>query len=237
MRVAAIVLAAGEGKRFQGDIPKPLIPINKYPTLSYCLKALQGHRFIRDIIVVVNKGNAPGIRRLVTAHRIRKVTAIVNGGRLRQESVVNGLGAVGKDISFVLIHDGVRPFITPQMISAVISAAKRAGAAIVAVPVKATIKEVGQHRSRRGWRLRVIRTVPRQMLWEVQTPQVFRKEIIQMAFDKYGKQIVTDDAALVEKIGIPVEVVEGSYTNIKITTPDDLVIAEAVAGKRRGMCH
>jgi 2-C-methyl-D-erythritol 4-phosphate cytidylyltransferase len=142
MYVTAIVLAAGKGLRLKSKISKPLIVVNSKPLIIYCLNALSNHPYIKDIIVVANPKNLKKIYKVLRQYRIGKIKDIILGGKLRQDSVVKGLKAIDSRTELVLIHDAVRPFIDKEMISSVIKAAKIYGAAIVAVPVKATIKEV-----------------------------------------------------------------------------------------------
>lgn len=229
MYVTAIVLAAGRGLRFSSKIPKPLVKINSRPIIIYCLQALSKHRYIRDIIVVVNPKNSKGIISKIRKYRIAKVSRIVKGGRRRQDSVYHGLKAVDSRAELVLIHDVARPFIDKETISKAIREAKRSGAAIAGVPVKATIKEVHCPQSTVHSPFIVKKTLNRGNLWEIQTPQVFKKSLILKAYNKFGNIDVTDDAALAERLGVRVRVVRGSYNNIKITTPEDLLIAQAIA--------
>ncbi len=222
MYVTAILLAAGKGLRLKSKISKPLIKINSRPLIIYSLDILSKHPDIKDIIIVANRRNIEDVRSSIRQYRINKIKDVVLGGRLRQISVFNGLRATDAQTELVLIHDGVRPFIDREMVSSVIESGKRHGAAIVGVPVKATIKEV--HSS-----LIVKKTLNREKLWEIQTPQVFNRGLILKAYKKLGNIDVTDDAMLVEKLGVKVSVVLGTYKNIKITTPEDLVIAKALA--------
>lgn len=223
MHVTAIVLAAGKGVRLKNRIPKPLVEINSCPLIIYCLDILSSQPDIKEIIVVANPENLEYIRQNLRQYRIAKVKDIVLGGRLRQESVVKGLKAMDTCTDWVLIHDGVRPFIDKGIVSSVIKAARKYKAAIVGVPVKATIKSSGR-------KCIVKRTLDRKNLWEIQTPQVFKKDLILKAYKKFGNTEVTDDASLVERLGVKVKIVMGSYFNIKITTPEDLVLAEAING-------
>lgn len=229
MYVTAIVLAAGKSLRLKSRIPKPLIKINSKPAIIYCLDTFNRHPYIKDIIVVANSKNIKSLFNKIKQYHITKIKEIVLGGRLRQGSVANGLRAINNHTGLVLIHDAARPFINKGIISSAIGAARAYGAAIAAVPVKATIKEVRSS----GFGVRgssiVKKTLDRKNLWEVQTPQVFKKDLILKAYKKFGNIEVTDDAALVEKLGVKVNVVMGSDFNIKITTPEDLVLAEAIA--------
>ncbi len=228
MYVSAIVLAAGRGLRFRSGVPKPLVKINSQPIIIYCLKIISKHPSIKDIVVVVNAQIRNRIIKAIKRYRISKIIRVVRGGRRRQDSVYQGLGAIDERTDLVLIHDGVRPFITKGIITSVIKKAKDTGAAIVGVPVKATIKQVHSPQSTVHSRLLVKKTLNRDNLWEVQTPQVFGKDLILKAYEKFGNADVTDDAMLVEKLGAKVSAVLGSYDNIKITTPEDLRLAEAI---------
>jgi 2-C-methyl-D-erythritol 4-phosphate cytidylyltransferase len=222
MHVTAVVVAAGKGLRLKSRVSKSLIKIGSRPLIIYSLALLSKHSCIKDIIVVANRQNLEAIRRLIKQYRLKKIKDVVLGGRLRQDSVFNGLKAIGSKTQLILIHDSGRPFIDAKTVSAVIKSAKRYGAAIVGVPVKATIKEVTSE-------FAVKETLNRDNLWEIQTPQVFKKDLILRAHRKFGNTNVTDDAMLVEKLGSKVKVVLGTYENIKITTPEDLAIARAIA--------
>jgi 2-C-methyl-D-erythritol 4-phosphate cytidylyltransferase len=226
-QVTAIVLAAGKGLRLKSKISKPLIKIDSKPGIIYCLAALSRHPDIKDIIVVVNSINAGEIIKRIRGYRIKKIKNVVKGGKERRDSVLNGLRAMSLKAELVLIHDGVRPFINKNMITAVINEAARYGAAVTGVPVKATIKKLQAPGSKLQAPI-IEKTLDRNNLWEIQTPQAFRKDLLVRAYKKYARLSVTDDAALVEKLGVPVRVVRGAYSNIKITTPEDLIIAEAI---------
>ena len=226
MYVTAIVLAAGEGLRLKTKVPKPLVKINSKPLIIYSLSTLSKHPYIKDIIVVVNQRNLKDIRDKIKQYRIGKVRAMVLGGRLRQDSVFNGLKNMDSRTDTVLIHDAARPFAANKLVSSLIKAARAYGAAIAGVPVKATIKKI---RSGNKKIKAVDKTIERNTLWEIHTPQVFKKDLILMAYEKFGNIGVTDDAMLVEKLKKNVRVVLGAYNNIKITTPDDLMIARAIA--------
>jgi len=234
MYVSAIVLAAGQGLRFKSKVPKPLLKINSKPIIIHCLETFSRHSFIKDIILVVNPLNKKGIISSIKQYRIKKIRDIALGGKERQDSVFNALKAIDVKTDLVLIHDGVRPFIDKELVSLVIKEARNCGAAIVGVPVKATIKQVTSISDNRRPKTDrrscvVVQTLNRENLWEIQTPQVFRKEFILKAYEEFGNTEVTDDAMLVEKLGVEVRAVRGSYDNIKITTAEDLVIAEAIA--------
>ena len=222
--LSAIVVAAGKSNRFKGKVSKVLEKIDSKPVIYYSLSALNRHSDIDEIIVVANSGNIKAITAIVRRYKINKVKKIILGGKERKDSVSKGLKSLGQETKQVLIHDGARPFINNGIISSVITAAKISGAAIVGLPVKPTIKMVDPN----FW---VKETVDRDGLWEIQTPQVFSKNIILKAYRKLDGSKVTDDAMLVEKTGIKVKLALGSYSNIKITTPNDLIIAEAILKK------
>lgn len=226
MKLAAIVLAAGKGLRLESKIPKPLARINSKPVIIYSLETLSRHPLVKYIILVVNSKNSKSIIKEVKKLRIKKIEKIIQGGRRRQDSVLNGLKALDNDTHLVLIHDAARPFIDKDTLSGVIKTAKESGAAIVGVPVKSTIKRISD-------KFIVKETIERKGLWEIQTPQVFKKDLILRAYKKFGKTDVTDDAMLVERLGEKVSVVLGSYNNIKITTPEDLKLAKAIT--KRGV--
>jgi 2-C-methyl-D-erythritol 4-phosphate cytidylyltransferase len=226
MKVSAILLAAGIGARLKSKLSKPLIVIAGKPLILYSLLALEQKRQISEIIVVVNPRNKAGILTLIKRHRISKVRAVVYGDALRQDSVRNGLAQVSQHDGLVLIHDSGRPFISQGILEKLIRKAGKTKAAVLAVPVKATIKSAAK-------KLIVDKTLKRQLLWEIQTPQVFAYPLIRRAFNKFGRSLVTDDSSLVEKTGAKVHIVEGSYGNIKVTTPEDILIAECIAKNRK----
>ena len=227
MKITAIVPAAGEGLRFKSTIAKPLVNLDRRPILIHTLAVLSRHHLIKEIIVVFNKKDIGLLTKKIEQCKLRKIKKVVLGGVTRRQSVENGLREIDQGCDFVLIHDGVRPFIDKKIISSVIDAARKTGAALSAVPVKPTIKEVNP------LNLKVKITLDRSLLWEIQTPQVFRKDIILKAYSRFKDKNALDDASLVEKLGVDVKVVEGSYKNIKITTPEDLVFAEAIIKNRR----
>jgi len=227
--LSAIILAAGQGRRLNTSVPKPLVKVGNFPAIVYSLRSLSRHPDIDEIIVVVSAGNQQAITKALKNYSFKKIKAFVLGGARRQDSVDNGLKVVSPNSDWVLIHDCARPFIDRKSITRVIQAAKKTGAAILGIPVKATIKSV-----KAG--LLVDRTVDRTNLWEIQTPQVFKTELILQAYKKYSRGDVTDDASLVEKAGKKVQVVLGSDENIKITTNVDLLFAKEIA-RRRFQCN
>ncbi|MFH1191422.1 MAG: 2-C-methyl-D-erythritol 4-phosphate cytidylyltransferase [Candidatus Omnitrophota bacterium] len=220
--LSAIIVAAGQGRRLKTAACKPLVKIGKLPAIIYSLSTLDKNPDIDEIIVVVSVKNQRSITRLIKSYSFKKNINFVLGGRRRQDSVYNGLKMVRENSDWVLIHDSARPFIDRATIAKVILAAKKTGAAIVAVKPKATVKFSQKNNI-------VKNTLDRDHLWEAQTPQVFKKELILRAYKKYAQDKVTDDASLVEKLGADVLIVQGKYENIKITTGEDLLFAELIA--------
>jgi len=217
-KVSAIIVAAGESQRM-GEIDKMFAPIGGRPALARVLDTFQDCKKVDQIIVVMSSKNIEECRRMVAAEGWAKVKDICLGGKRRQDSVAEGLKRV-KEAEWVIIHDGARPLVTIDLIERGLEAAKETGAAAAAVPVIDTIKFAKEDNI-------VRQTLPRQNLRAVQTPQVFRTDVIKNTY-KYTPGEVTDDAALVEKAGYKVKLYMGSYVNIKITTPDDLAVAEAL---------
>ncbi len=207
--------------RFKSSTSKALAKIAKTPIITFSLRSLNSHPLINDIIVVCNSSNRQAILKEVSRLSLDKVTKVILGGKLRQDSVYCGLEALDNNTDLVLIHDGVRPFIDAGHVTELIKKAYKSGAAISAVPVKATIKHSDN-------RLIVKKTLDRSKLWEVHTPQVFKRELILKAYSRFGKEKVTDDSSLIEKLGVKVSIIPGVYSNIKITTPEDIAIGQAI---------
>jgi 2-C-methyl-D-erythritol 4-phosphate cytidylyltransferase len=217
-KVSAIIAAAGESRRMNG-IDKVFAPLGGKPALSYVLDVFEKCDSVTQIIVVVSKENVAKCRQLVAENKYAKPVEVCAGGKRRQDSVAAGLAKLDK-CDWVVIHDGARPLVTRELIERGLEAAEETGAAVAAVPVTDTIKMAGEDRI-------VRQTPPRQNLWAVQTPQVFRVDVISKAYQK-AKGEVTDDASLVEKLGYKVKLYMGAYDNIKITTANDLLVAEAL---------
>jgi 2-C-methyl-D-erythritol 4-phosphate cytidylyltransferase len=221
-RYTAIVLAAGAGKRMNANIQKQYMALAGKPVLSYSLRAFEDSG-VTDIVLVVGKGEIEYCtEEIVKPYGIHKVSCVVEGGKERYHSVYEGLKcADGCD--YVLIHDGARPFVTPEMINRSMEAVRTYGACVVGMPVKDTIKRVNE----RG---EAVETPRRTDLWQIQTPQSFAYPLIQEAYEKAlakEDQSITDDAMVVERYaGQTVRVIEGSYANLKITTPEDIGMAE-----------
>ena len=227
MHVTAIVPAAGEGSRFGGAVRKQFIALNGLPILSHTLRALAASRALAAMIVVVPPGEESRGRDALSLARVDIETEVISGGQERQDSVYKGLQRAKPDTDMVLIHDGVRPFVSREVVLATIEGAEEWGAAVAAVPVTDTIKRVDAGGL-------VVDTPAREQLWAVQTPQVFRYALLMRAHQSVREHgiVVTDDAALVERIGVKVKVVRGSYENIKITSEDDLPLADLILRRR-----
>jgi 2-C-methyl-D-erythritol 4-phosphate cytidylyltransferase len=223
MQVSAIIPAAGSGARM-GGIKKPYMDLAGKPILAHTLTIFQQCPLVNSIVVVTAKDDeARCVQDVVTTYGIDKSLSIVAGGDTRQESVFNALRELSSNTDVVVIHDAVRPFVTEEMILQSIDNANQYGSAIVAVPVKDTIKESDDD----GF---VMKTLDRCRLWAIQTPQTFKYDLIMKAhlYARDNSIQATDDAFLIEQIGHKVKLIMGSYENIKITTPDDLVIAKAI---------
>ncbi len=212
-----VVIAAGGSSQRMGETDKLLALLGGKPLLARVIDACQKCPLVDQIVVVVNEKNLERCRRLVAEGSWSKVTDVCPGGERRQDSVAAGLKRLNK-CDWVVIHDGARPLLTVDLIERGLEVAKETGAAVAAVPAKDTIKVAGDDRI-------VHQTPSRQNLWAVQTPQVFRVGIITEAYSRANED-VTDDASLVEQLGYKVKLYMGSYDNIKVTTPDDLALAE-----------
>jgi 2-C-methyl-D-erythritol 4-phosphate cytidylyltransferase len=205
------------------DIKKPYLKIGSKPILAHTLQVFEKSFLVDDIFVVVSDEDIKRCKdEVINPYNFHKVADVLAGGTTRQASVFNGIQRTSDDTDIVIIHDGVRPFITEKIIETSVESAYQWGAAVVAVPVKDTIKVADNDNF-------VSSTPDRSQLWAIQTPQVFRREILIKAhlYAQERNIDATDDAALVEKLGYKVKLVMGSYRNIKITTPEDLVIAKA----------
>ena len=230
MRTAAIIPAGGVGKRLKAKKAKQYLLLDSVPVLVHTLKVFQRVKVIDEIILILSPGNVPSARQqLINKYDLRKITSVVAGGKERQDSVRNGLAAINGKCDVVVIHDAVRPFVTEEIIKKVVAAAKTTGAASAGVKAKDTIKETQKNNL-------VSVTIPRQNVWLTQTPQAFKFELLKKAYvTAYrNKYYGTDDASLVERIGIKVKMVEGSYENIKITTQEDMMIADVLMKKKTG---
>lgn len=225
MRIVAIILAAGSGTRMKSEVNKHLLPLAGKPVIVHTLLAFERCAAIGTIVLVTNAENMAAYQALIAEHDIAKVARIMLGGDTRQVSAHNGLRAAG-DCDIVLLHDGARPLIAQREIEAVIRDAAEYGGAVVAVPAKDTTVC-----ARDGF---IEAHLERSALWQVQTPQGFKTAIIRKAYEAAARDGVqcTDDTGLVTRLGGAVKITPGSYANIKITTPEDLAIAEALLHTR-----
>jgi 2-C-methyl-D-erythritol 4-phosphate cytidylyltransferase len=217
----AIIAAAGAGTRMASDRPKQFLQLAGRPVIFHTLKVFEECDSIDEVIVVLPAAESAGF--LSLAGSFRKVARVVPGGVTRADSVKRGLLAIrAATAEIVAVHDGVRPFVTAEEIDAVVAAAQTDGAAILVAPVTDTIKQVSDGR--------VVQTLDRGVLRRALTPQCFRYDVLRQAYQAADvtDPSVTDESVLVEKLGIPVSIVEGSSRNIKITTAQDLAIAEAI---------
>ena len=226
MKVGAIIPAAGRGKRIGASVPKQFLEIQGRPLLHHTLMVFASCKLIDYVVLVMPRADVDemGEDWLNKYQILRKV---VVGGEQRQDSVYNGFNSLEKGTDIVVVHDGVRPFTTPQMITATVEAAQQHGAAITAIPVSDTVKQAAD-----GF---VKQTVSRDGLWRVQTPQAFQCGLLQQAFKKAKKDSYygTDEGSLVEYLGERVKIVPGSELNIKITRKEDLVLGESLLSRIR----
>lgn len=225
-QVCAIVVAGGVGRRLKTKVHKPFVPLAGRPMLARTLQVFERSAGVDGTVLVVHRSDLARARALVRRYRCRKVRAVVPGGAARMDSVACGLRALPVSTRWVAVHDCARPLVTPAQVQTVLRAAWSAKAAILAVPVVSTMKE-----GKGGW---ATRTLDRSRLWAVQTPQVFERRLLERAHARGRAAGVTasDDAALVERLGCRVRIVPGSDRNIKVTTPEDLKIANAFLANR-----
>jgi 2-C-methyl-D-erythritol 4-phosphate cytidylyltransferase len=220
----AIVVAAGSGTRLGGNRPKQFLELGGVPIIIHALRQFERCHDINEIVTVLPAEATAGFSSQAKAFGLRKLSRVVAGGETRAQSVRHGLAAIS-DAEIVAVHDGVRPFVTPEEIARVVQAAKASGAAVLVAPVADTIKEVEGNR--------IVRTVTRSSLRRALTPQCFRLEILQRAYEALDQAEaagveVTDESFLVERLGVEIVAVEGSARNIKITREEDLTLAEAI---------
>ncbi|MDD2317023.1 MAG: 2-C-methyl-D-erythritol 4-phosphate cytidylyltransferase [Desulfobacterales bacterium] len=222
--ITALIVAGGSGVRMKDSRLKQYIPLDGLPIVAHTLKAFDACPRIDRLVWVMPQGDLEDYGpSLSSSLGLKKPVLRVAGGLRRQDSVYNGLKALGADDGIVAIHDGVRPFVRSAQIIACIHGAEATGACILGIPAHDTLKQIDESGC-------IVRTLSREPIWLAQTPQVFRCGLIRSAHEKARSDGVTgtDDAFLVERMGKPVRVIPGSRFNIKITTPEDLVLAEAI---------
>jgi 2-C-methyl-D-erythritol 4-phosphate cytidylyltransferase/2-C-methyl-D-erythritol 2,4-cyclodiphosphate synthase len=224
MHVTAIIVAGGKGERAQAGEPKQFVDLGNGRTMvSMSIEAFLASELVSDVIVAV----PPGLEsRVPSSSRVQ----VVAGGARRQDSMANAFARVPPASDVVLVHDAARPFVSRALIAATIASAERHGAAIAALPVRDTVKRVAAE----GGKRRIVETLPREHIFLAQTPQAFRRDVLEQALAAAADTDVTDEAMLVERAGIPVHIVEGDPANVKVTTPDDLINARSVSAMRVG---
>ena len=224
---SAVIAAGGSGTRMGGNVPKQFVRIGGIPIIVRTLLKFETCPDIDEIIVVVRDCDIETVKILLDEYKITKLTRIVKGGATRQASVLNGINAASG--RFVFIHDAARPFVTPEQISEVVNETHRFGAAALGVPIKDTLKTVKKDGM-------ISETVDRENKYSIQTPQGFEIEMIRAAHREAERKgvSVTDDCALAELSGASVKVVEGSSLNIKLTTPEDIILAEGILNLKKG---
>ena len=220
-KTGVVIVGAGSSQRMGRD--KVFMSLAGKPMLAWSVDFCQSCKLVDQIAIVVNGTKLELGRRLAAERRWSKVVEICAGGKRRQDSVRQGLNELD-DCDWVIIHDAARPFLTADLISDGLEAVQATGAAVAAVLIKDTVKLGSSD-------MMVTRTLNRQELWAIQTPQIFRFDIIAEAHEQITKD-VTDDAGMVEQLGRKVKLYMGSYNNIKITTPEDLALAELIAGEK-----
>ncbi|MEE9119999.1 MAG: 2-C-methyl-D-erythritol 4-phosphate cytidylyltransferase [Syntrophobacteria bacterium] len=227
MRVVAIIPAAGEGRRMGEAVEKQFLHLQGIPVLAHTLGVFDKSPEVDGVVLVVAPQQRQALKENVLGpYPCRKLLGVVDGGSERQDSVARGLEAVPGDCELVVVHDGVRPLVSVALLGAVLEAANYHGAALAAIPARDTVKRAKEEV--------VAETLERETIWLAQTPQAFQANLLRLAYEKASRDkiLVTDDAALVESLGVSVHLVPGSPENIKVTTPTDLIIAEALLAKR-----
>ena len=223
--ITAVIVAAGNSTRMGYKLSKQLIPLNGHAAIEYTIKAFQNCPIIDEIVIAARPVDIEDIAHI--AFNFRKVSAVISGGAERIDSVRRGIRAADKRATHYAIHDGARVLITPDQIERVVRAAYSCGAAALGTPVTDTVKTVREDGV-------ILSTPDRSSMWAVQTPQVFERELYKRAMDNAVNTglSVTDDCAMVEAIGEPVRLILGEYSNIKLTTPADVTIAEALLSRK-----
>lgn len=229
-RCAAVVVAAGQGKRMGGGLQKQFLDLGGKPLVFYGLKSLQDSAYIDEIILVTGAESIDYCRKeIVEKYQLSKVREIVPGGKERYDSVYEGLKHC-READYIFIHDGARPFLTEEILQRGYEAVKEYGACAAGVPSKDTVKILDRNQN-------VAETPLRELVWSVQTPQVFRGSLIREAYERlqmFDKLGITDDAMVVEEMGDHVvHMYLGDYRNLKITTPEDLTVAEQLLADRK----
>jgi 2-C-methyl-D-erythritol 4-phosphate cytidylyltransferase len=231
--ISAIILAGGSSKRMGPGVDKLMILAADTPLLTFPLIAFEQCKDVDEIILVAREDRQAAYQTLAETNKISKLTKVVSAGAERQDSVWNGLKAVSSKSEIVSIHDGARALVTGDIITRCINVARRSGAAIPASRAKDTIKQAAP--LQKGHDLQIAGTLDRSTLWAAQTPQTFRTDLIKKAYEPiiHQKVMITDDAAAVERLGHPVSLVECDPLNFKVTTPEDMLLAELLLSNRK----
>ena len=225
--VGVVIVAAGRGQRLGGDTPKQYLPIAGIPMLLRAVRPFTCHPEVRQVVVVLPAEDAAAPPAWLAPH-VGNGLRLAAGGAQRSDSVARGLEALDADCAIALVHDAARPFVSRDVVDAVIAAARAGAGAVPAIPVADTIKQADAAGA-------IERTVPRERLWRAQTPQGFPRELLVRALAEARAAGIpgTDDASFVERLGAPVRLVPGDPGNVKVTTAEDLMLAEALAGRLR----
>lgn len=228
VKLGVVIPAAGQGKRMGANINKQFIALSGQPILAHTLSLFEASEHVAEIVIVGSQEDLEMIGQLVQEQGFRKISSITRGGKERQESVFAGVKALSPAIQRVAVHDGARPLLTLKELNRFFTESEEFSAAIMAIPVKDTIKKVNAQGQ-------VIETPARETLRAIQTPQIFERSLLEEAHQKAAEAdlLFTDDAGLIEWLGYPVQTLDGSPENIKITTPEDLDFAESILAKRK----
>ena len=221
MKAEAVIVSAGKGNRFMEGRKKQFHLLGEKPILAHTLDKFETCPLIHSILLVAGQEDMDYcLKEIIEKYNYQKISQIIPGGKRRQDSVKNGIDSLSKNVDVVVIHDGVRPFVTREMVEESIRSAIRFQAVVFGMPVRDTIKMANPDGT-------ILKTLDRESLWQIQTPQTFQVNLIKEAYSQATEDgfIGTDDASLVERLGVKVHILLGSYTNIKITTPEDLILA------------
>ena len=229
---SAVIPAAGTGIRMGTKTIKQFLKLGEKEIIAYTIQKFEQCNQVDEIVLVTARDTMDLLTNIVKREGFQKVSAIVEGGKERQNSVYEGICAVSERAEIITVHDGVRPFVKVEDIAKTIITAQQKGACVLGVKAKDTVKICNVENQ-------IVTTPERNFVWYIQTPQTFQKELLIKAFERAEKEnfIGTDESVLVERDGTTVFVVEGSYENIKITTPDDIIIGEAYLKKEREKMH
>ncbi len=233
MFTTAIIVAAGKGERLNSKISKQFLNLDGKPILTHTLEKFQNSSFINEVIIVTKKDSVEYCQNeIVCKYQFNKVKKVISGGDRRQDSVYCGIKETNIKTDILLIHDGVRPFVTEEQISNIIMGAKKFNSCVLGVKAKDTIKICDDNDF-------IVQTPDRSKLWSIQTPQGFKFGLIKSAYEKAISENfeATDDALIIENLGNKVKVIEGSYFNIKITTREDLIFAKCILDLQMGLTN